>query len=140
MVFLTLTDFDKQIRSENLDRIIDSNSVVLDDAEASAILRITGYLNGRFDMPTEFAKTGTERNALLVTLTIDLVLYDVHSRINPRNIPELRMQRRDEATDVLKKTNEEKLNNWGLTERLNDDGEPIVFNFIRSEQKNIYKY
>jgi len=140
MVFLTIEDYDKQIRSENLDRVIDSNSVILDDAEASAILRITGYLDGRYDMAAEFAKTGSERNALLVTLTIDLVLYDVLSRINPRNIPELRMQRRDEATDVLKKTNEEKLNNWGLTERLNEDGDAIEFTFVRSNQKNEYLY
>lgn len=140
MVFLTLTDYDKQIRSENLDRVIDSNSVVLDDAEASAILRITGYLNGRYDMPAEFAKTGTDRNALLITITIDLVLYDVLSRINPRNIPELRMQRRDEATEVLKKTNEERMNNWGLTERLNEDGDPEGFVFVRSNQKNDFLY
>jgi hypothetical protein len=140
MVFLTIDDFDKQIRSENLDRIIDSNSVILDDAEASAILRATGYLDGRYDMPAEFAKSGTDRNALLVTILIDLVLYDVHSRINPRNVPELRMARRDEATDLLKKTNEEKLNNWGLTERLNADGEEIEFTFVRSNVKNQYLY
>ena len=140
MIFLTITDFDKQIRSENLDRIIDNNSIILDDAESSAILRVTGYLNGRYDMDAEFSKIGTDRNALLVTLLIDLVLYDVHSRINPRNIPELRMQRRDEATDVLKKTNEERLNNWGLAERLNEDGEEVGFTFVRSNEKNTFLY
>ena len=140
MIFLTLNDYDKQIRSENLDRVIDSNSVILDDAEASSILKIKGYLDGRFDMDVEFAKTGSDRNALLITLTVDLVLYDVLSRINPRNIPELRMQRRDEATDLLKNTNEEKLNNWGLTARLDEDGNEKGFIFVRSGQKNTYLY
>jgi len=140
MQFLTIADFDKQIRSDNLDRIIDSNSVILDDAEASVILRVTGFLNGRFDMPAEFAKTGTDRNALLITLMVDLVLYDIHSRINPRNIPELRAQRRDEADDLLKRTNEEKLNNWGLTEREDGDGNKRDYIIVRSEDKNYYKY
>ena len=91
-------------------------------------------------MDAEYAMTGTDRNALLVTIIIDLVLYDVLSRINPRNIPELRLQRRDEATDVLKKTNEERMNNWGLTERLNADGEAEGFVFVRSNEKNTFLY
>lgn len=47
--------------------------------------------------PTDATKwtQGDNRNALLVTFMIDISLYHLHSRINPRNIPELRMIRYD---------------------------------------------
>lgn len=42
------------------------------------------------------------RNALIVRQMVDLVLYELHSRINPRNIPEHRIQRRDDAIKYLR--------------------------------------
>lgn len=45
---------------------------------------------------------GDPRNALIKRYTVDIVLYELHCRINPRNIPEFRMQRRDDAINWLK--------------------------------------
>jgi hypothetical protein len=47
-------------------------------------------------------KIGDTRNALIKRQVIDIVLYELHSRINPRNIPEFRIQRRDDAIGWLK--------------------------------------
>lgn len=44
---------------------------------------------------------GDNRNALLVMIYVDIVLYHLHSRINPRNIPQLRLDRYDEAKKML---------------------------------------
>jgi hypothetical protein len=41
------------------------------------------------------------RDALLIRLMVDLMLYEIHSRINPRMIPELRIQRRDDVIKYL---------------------------------------
>lgn len=41
------------------------------------------------------------RDALIVSLVIDVTLYNIHSRINPRNVPEIRLQRRDESIKWL---------------------------------------
>ena len=38
---------------------------------------------------------GDNRNQLIVTYLLDITLFHLHSRINPRNIPELRMVRYD---------------------------------------------
>lgn len=46
---------------------------------------------------------GDIRNQLIKTYNIDIALYHAHSRINPRNIPDLRVSRRDEAYDWLKR-------------------------------------
>jgi len=43
-----------------------------------------------------------EDTQLLRTYVIDITLYHAHSRIQPRNIPEWRIQRRDDAIDFLK--------------------------------------
>jgi hypothetical protein len=41
------------------------------------------------------------RDAQLKIYLIDLTLYHIHSRINPRNVPEIRLNRRDEAVKWL---------------------------------------
>jgi len=45
---------------------------------------------------------GDSRNKLMMLHYIDVTLYHLHSRINPRNIPEFRIARRDEAVEYLK--------------------------------------
>ena len=37
------------------------------------------------------------RSAQMVMIAVDITLYHIHARINPRNIPELRIQRYDDA-------------------------------------------
>lgn len=46
---------------------------------------------------------GDNRSALLVMYIVDLTLYHVHSRISPRNIPDLRVKRYDDAIMALRK-------------------------------------
>lgn len=45
---------------------------------------------------------GDNRNQQLVNYMIDIALYHVHSRISPRNIPDLRVKRYDDAIRWLK--------------------------------------
>lgn len=51
---------------------------------------------------TNFFTLGDNRSQQLVMYCIDIVLYHVHSRISPRNIPQLRMDRYDGAIQWLK--------------------------------------
>ena len=45
---------------------------------------------------------GDNRNQQMVNYMIDIVLYHLHSRIAPRNIPDLRVKRYDDAVGWLK--------------------------------------
>jgi phage gp36-like protein len=54
-----------------------------------------------FSDATKF-ETGEKRNALMKRHVINIALYELHSRINPRNIPEFRIQRRDDSVSWLK--------------------------------------
>ena len=59
------------------------------------------------DLPTDTAKwtEGDPRDAKILQIVIDVTLYHLHSRINPRQIPAHRIQRRDEAIAWLKMIN-----------------------------------
>lgn len=56
-------------------------------------------------LDTDFWKKGDNRSQQLLTTVIDITLYHVHSRISPRNIPDLRVKRYDDAKNWLKMAN-----------------------------------
>lgn len=58
--------------------------------------------------PTKWTK-GDNRNQYLLTIFIDITLYHAHSRINPRNIPEFRIERYRDAIQWLKSVNSGKI-------------------------------
>lgn len=51
---------------------------------------------------TTYWTPGDNRSQQLVTYVVDITLYHVHSRISPRNIPDLRVKRYDGALKWLK--------------------------------------
>jgi hypothetical protein len=50
---------------------------------------------------TTYWTVGDNRYPLFVEMAIDMTLYLLYSRINPRNIPELRVERNREALEQL---------------------------------------
>lgn len=49
------------------------------------------------------------RSQVILGLVVDLTLYELHSRINPRNIPEHRLVRWEEALGMLEKIQDNKV-------------------------------
>jgi hypothetical protein len=80
------------------------------------------------------------RSAKMVSITIDLTLYHLHSRINPRNIPELRGFRRDDAIKWLSDTRDFKNNPSFLPIVESEDGtEGLKIKWdSKTKQKNDY--
>lgn len=58
---------------------------------------------------TTYWTKGDNRNQQLVNYVIDIALYHIHSRIAPRNIPDLRVKRYDDAIKWLKMAGEGKI-------------------------------
>jgi phage gp36-like protein len=100
MIFLVTNDFDTQIRADVLTKITDNEPTLLDEMELAAIEEIQSYLF-RYDVAATFDTTGTARNRLLVMYCVDVMLYHLHSRVNPRQIPELRYVRYEAAKKWL---------------------------------------
>jgi len=102
MVFLVKTDLLDLIDLITLDAILDNDDTLLTSTEGRAIQEMTGYLNIRYDVVKIFDNS-IEKNGLIVMYLSDILLYHLHSRIAPDNIPELRVKRHDEAKGWLEK-------------------------------------
>lgn len=65
--------------------------------------------NGVYAIPagsllnTQYFTAGDNRSQQMVQRMIDITLYHIHCRIAPRNIPEIRVKRYDDAIDWLKR-------------------------------------
>lgn len=77
--------------------------------EAAGIWQSIENQSGELLNNTEYWQSGDDRPEDIVGVYVDIVLYHIHSQINPRNIPELRMNRRDEGIAWLKMINEGKI-------------------------------
>jgi phage gp36-like protein len=102
MEFLTDNDFQKQIQEDILDRVIDDDDSILYSAELATIAEMQSYLRARYDVVNIYNKIGTQRNALIVMYSVDILLYHIHSRIAPEQIPDIRLQRYERAIEWLK--------------------------------------
>jgi hypothetical protein len=70
------------------------------------------------------------RHALLKSLLIDLVLYDLHARIKPRQIPDHRIQLRDDAIKLLRDAADPRKNvtlDLPLTDHGDNSGVDLTF-------------
>lgn len=101
-MYLIPTDYHAQIRPEQLEKITESNNTLLLDAQNKAMSQARSRLAGRYDIPAEYARTGTTRNAELVMCLVDMTLYHLHARIAPGQVPALRSERYNDALEWLK--------------------------------------
>ena len=54
-------------------------------------------MRGRFAVALVFAPAGDARNPQIVMYLVDMALYHLHSRQNPRYVPQIRQDRYDHA-------------------------------------------
>lgn len=132
MQFLTFQDFKTVINLDVLRDILDYPEVtgtpsvddaalileaedMLDRSELAAMDEARGWLLGKYDIDTDFAKTGAERQAILVMKIVDIALYNIHCILNPKAIPSIREKRYDDAITWFNNVNEGIINPAGLT-------------------------
>lgn len=120
MSFLTSTDYGMQIRDEIRGLLTDGNDTLLTSAAHAAQAEMESYLRGRFDVGAVFGAAGPvaqvlnpdgsvltpatadQRNPQVVMYLVDMALYHLHSRQNPRNVPQIRQDRYQQVIDWLK--------------------------------------
>jgi hypothetical protein len=88
------------------DIVTDDNGYVYTAIAASTnqALTLTAYWSKMINIATSNATywtVGDNRYPMFVELAMDMTLYNLHARINPRNIPDLRIERNREALDQL---------------------------------------
>lgn len=97
MPFLTLDDYAEHIQEDILNSVIQSEDTLRTNCELKAESEMTSYLAMRFDATNIFNKEGAARNFSVVMFMIDITLYHLHSRIAPGQLPQLRIDRYNEA-------------------------------------------
>ena len=106
MVYFTKDDVLARIKASNLDVITEGDDTILNPHELDAVDEVKSYLAHDYDIDLVFQPIETEDytlNATIKRMTIDVMLYGLHnSRVNPRNIPENIVQKRDDAITWLK--------------------------------------
>lgn len=103
MAFLTDSDYRDQIKDSQLTLLTEGTLSIQQTAEAKAESQIRSRLAVRYQVDTIFSQSGASRNSEIIMYYIDMVLYHLHSRINPGQIPEMRKERYADALDWLNK-------------------------------------
>ena len=101
-MFLTITDFEKVVKADNLTKILGDNGTLLADMILTAVAEANSYLAGRYDVTAAFAAEGADRNPILVIRVVDMAVYHLHAAIDPRNVNDLRRDRYTESISWLK--------------------------------------
>jgi len=102
MAFITITDLKKGLQEELINEITRNDSAVIDHVISAAIAEAKTYLRENYDTDTIFAATGTSRDALLVTFTSDIAIYNLIELVQPGIDTEDRRARYKRAIDWLK--------------------------------------
>lgn len=103
MAFLTDDDYKDQIKDSILATIIENTASIRTKAELKAREQMTSALAMRFDVANIFNQLGEARNHEVIMYMIDMVVYHIHSRISPGQIPTVRNDRYADAMKWLDK-------------------------------------
>jgi hypothetical protein len=124
--FITRDDFAQCIDESVLDDITQVDDNKLSSAVSFAIRYAEGMLNARFDAATIFNQTGTDRDDVILGHVLDIAIYRLHSRINPRKIPKFRKENMEMAKEWFEMVNDGKINPPGLPKMKDDDNRDYI--------------
>lgn len=100
-MFLTITELNTHLYTENVEVITRGDDTIPQAAVDAAIAEAKGYLNA-FDVAVIFAKTGSDRNALLLTFVKDIAAWHLLVLCNAGVDLKLRQDRYERAIAWLK--------------------------------------
>lgn len=91
MPFLDKDDVKRGLDEYIIDELTDSNDAIVDEAIKDAEGRVREKISPRYDLDTEFSKTGAARNRSLLKHCIALTIYYLYERLNTRVMPEAKV-------------------------------------------------
>lgn len=106
MIFLNDADISARLRDELRPLLAGADESVLHTIEAEAVSEAQTYLRTRFDVALAFLPRPTTpegepapdtRHHALVMYVTDMMVYHLYARLDPRQLPQLRQDRYDQA-------------------------------------------
>ncbi len=127
--YITKTDYKYQIRTDVFDQILEEaeedEDAMLDQAEGEGIAFVRNFLENRYDLNTEFAKSGSDRHKVLLRMCKVVVLYLIYERIPDDLVPERIVKNYEATLKMLKEVQNGSADLPGLSVKniTNEDGE-----------------
>lgn len=78
-MFLSKSDLYQSLHEEIIDEITRQDNTLIEQCISTAVAEMKPYLSPVFDTGSIFAKTGTDRDPLLVTFAADIAVYNLVS-------------------------------------------------------------
>jgi phage gp36-like protein len=101
-MFVTIQDIHLLILPEELNEIVRGDNLIINTGIAAAIQEAEAYLFDSFQTDVIFAKTGIDRNQMLVNICADIALYFITARCQAGQDIDDRKARYDRAINILK--------------------------------------
>jgi phage gp36-like protein len=99
-MYLTLEDFNKSIYPEIRNAISRGDEDYVMTQINVALSIIQSKISLKYDVDLEFAKSGSNRNSLLVTIAKNIAIYHLYE--TQETIPNHRVKKYDDAMEFLK--------------------------------------
>jgi len=109
MIYITSEDLKTKIKDNVINDTTENDNTLIDSIELCALSEVKAYITHYYDLDLEFTLTGTQRNYFLVKIIVDIMLYEISSRLTPNNIPQIRKDRYDAAVVWLTQVSQGKL-------------------------------
>ena len=112
-MYLQPEDLERGARGEQI-AVVTRNADNVRQAIAEAQAEVESYLTARYDIRSEFAKSGDSRLPMVVKLVRDIALYNCFNIANPVSMPENRVTAYNNAIKFLKEVQAERASIDGL--------------------------
>lgn len=99
-MYIQKIDFSQAIFREIRETISRYSDSLLTQCSLRAEEEVRSRLAARYDIGQELSKTGDNRNAMLVGLTVDIAIYYMYK--TQESIPNIRVKAYDDAVAILK--------------------------------------
>lgn len=99
-MFITTLDFSSSIFREIREAITRFSETALTECSLRAEQEMISRLAAKYDIVPELAKTGNNRNKMLVGLCVDMAVFHLYK--GQENIPNIRVKAYDDAVKLLK--------------------------------------
>jgi phage gp36-like protein len=88
-----------------LDALVRDDETIIEIVEDQSIALMRSYLNNRYDCDAIFSATGENRNQLILSIAMDITVYNIFCIHNPQKISQVNKDRYDRAMEWLKQVN-----------------------------------
>jgi len=137
MKYLTLKDLNSRLKESIVSQTTEGDFSILNDCENVALSMIEGSIGGKYNTEIEFIKIDEGRSPLIVSIALDIVVYELYSRISREEMQALRKERYDNA---LKQLSEIHKGNISLKLLKRDEEDSVSSNTYFGSRAKINNY